>query len=139
MDLSEAFSRLLTALPTVGAHFLIAFATWALAVAVILRFTPADEIRLIRAGNAAAAVWAGGTLIAMALPIAAAMRYSDSIAEVVIWSALAALVQIGAYVAACAVAGKTKEKLERGDMASAVFVASLQIALAIISAAALSG
>jgi putative membrane protein len=139
MELFDAFGRMLGAVPTVAAHFLVALATWALAVAIMLRFTPADEIKLIRAGNAAAAVWAGGTVIAMALPIAAAMKYSGGTAEVAAWSALAAAVQLIAYLVACRVTGKTREKLEGGDMASALFVAAIQLAVALITAAALSG
>ena len=75
--------RLIAASPTVAAHFLIALATWLLAVVLMLKLTPADEIRLIRAGNTAAAVWGGGTVIAMAIPIAAAMKYSGTTAEVI--------------------------------------------------------
>jgi putative membrane protein len=139
MELMEAINRLIAAAPTVATHFLIALATWLLAVAVMLRLTPADEIRLIRAGNTAAAIWGGGTVVAMAIPIAAAMKYSGTTAEVVVWSLLAALVQLIAYFIACRIAGKTQEKLESGDMASAVFVAATQIAIALITAAALSG
>ena len=139
MDLMEAVNRLIAASPTFAAHFLIALTTWLLAVAVMLRLTPADEIKLIRAGNVAAAVWAGGTGIAMAIPIASAMRFSGTTAEVVVWSLLAAIIQLVAYYAACRIAGKTQQKLESGDMASAVFVAAIQIAIALITAAALSG
>jgi len=139
MDMFGAFNHLLATLPTVAAHFFIALATWALAVGVVLRVTPADEIALIRAGNVAAATWAGGTFIALALPIAAAMKYSGTTTEVVAWSGLAAIVQIVTYGVACWLAGKTREKLERGDMASALAVATTQIAVALITAAALSG
>lgn len=139
MELFDAFGRMFGALPTVAAHFLVALTTWVLAVAIMLRVTPADEIKLIRAGNAAAGVWAGGTVIAMALPIAAAMKYSGGTAEVAAWSALAAAIQLLAYLVACRVTGKTREKLESGDMASALFVAAIQLAVALITAAALSG
>jgi putative membrane protein len=135
----DSLAHLLSSLPTVAAHFLIAVATWAVAALVLIRLTPADEIKLIRAGNLAAAIWTGGTLIALALPIAAAMRYSHGTAEVAVWSLLAALVQVVTYVAAAILAGKTRERLEQGDLASATMVAATQIAVALITAAALSG
>lgn len=135
----DSFAHLLSSLPTVAAHFLIAIATWAVVALLLIRLTPADEIKLIRAGNLAAAIWTGGMLIALALPIAAAMRYSHGTAEVAAWSLFAALVQVVTYVAAAALAGKTRERLEQGDLASATMVAATQIAVALITAAALSG
>ena len=135
----DSFAHLLSSIPTVAAHFLIAIATWAIVALLLIRLTPADEIKLIRAGNLAAAIWTGGMLIALALPIAAAMRYSHGIAEVATWSLFAALVQAVTYVAAAALAGKTRERLEQGDLASATMVAATQIAVALITAAALSG
>ncbi len=135
----DSFAHLLSSLPTVAAHFLIAIATWAVVALLLIRLTPADEIKLIRAGNLAAAIWTGGMLIALALPIAAAMRYSHGMAEVAAWSLFAALVQVVTYVAAAALAGKTRERLEQGDLASATMVAATQIAVALITAAALSG
>lgn len=135
----DAFTHLLSSIPTVATHFLVAVATWAVAGLVLIRLSPADEIKLVRTGNLAAAIWAGGMLIALAIPIAAAMRYSHGTAEVLAWSLLAALIQIVTYIAAALLAGKTKERLEQGDNASATMVAATQIAVALITAAALSG
>ena len=74
MGLGEAFGHLLTALPAFLAQFGIALATLVVAVAVVIRATPADELALVRAGNLAAAVWTAGTVVAMAMPIAAGLE-----------------------------------------------------------------
>ncbi len=139
MELTEPLARLATALPVFATHLAIALATLLLAFAIVLRATPADELKLIREGNVAAAVWAGGTIIALALPIAAAMRYSGGTAEVVVWSAIAMALQLGTYLVTCLLVGKTRQKLESGDMASAIMVAATQIGVGIVNAAALSG
>ena len=75
----------------------------------------------------------------MAIPISAAMKYSAYATEVVAWSLLAAVIQIVTYLIACAITGQTKERLEQGDYAAAIMVAAAQIAVALITAAALSG
>jgi len=138
MSVVDAFQHLLSALPVFAAQFGVALATLLLAVALVLRVTPADELKLVRAGNLAAAVWTAGTVIAMAMPISAALRFSNSTGEVAVWGALAAAIQIVTYFAAAAFVGKTRQTLERGELPSALLVAAIQIGVAFVNAAALS-
>ena len=138
MGLGETSGHLLTALPAFLAQFGIALATLVVAVAVVIRATPADELALVRAGNLAAAVWTAGTVVAMAMPIAAALRFSATTAEVAVWGGLAALIQIVTYFCAAAVVGKTRATLEAGELPSALLVASIQVGVAFVTAAALS-
>jgi len=129
---------LLHALPVFLAHFGVALATLIVALAVVLHATPAAEVRLIREGNLAAAVWAAGTTVAMAMPIGAALRFSHTTTEVAVWGALAAIIQIGAYYAAAALFGKTRASVEAGELPSAVAVVGVQLGVAFINTAALS-
>lgn len=138
MGLLDAFGHLLSALPVFLAQFGIALATLVVAVALVLRVTPADELKLVRQGNLAAAVWAAGTVIAMAMPISAALRFSHTTGEVAVWGALAALIQIATYFAAAALVGKTRQTLEAGELPSALMVVGIQIGVAFVNAAALS-
>lgn len=138
MGLVEAFGHLLTALPIFLAQFGVALATLAVAVWVVLRVTPANELRLVREGNLAAAVWTAGTVIAMAMPISAALRFSHTTGEVAVWGALAAVIQIATYFAAAALVGKTRQTLEAGELPSALLVVAIQIGVAFVNAAALS-
>jgi len=135
MDLIES---LLHALPVFLAQFGIALATLIVALVVVLHATPAAEVRLIREGNLAAAVWAAGTTVAMAMPIGAAMRFSHTTGEVAVWGALAAIIQIAAYYAAAALFGKSRASVEAGELASAVAVVGAQLGVAFINTAALS-
>jgi putative membrane protein len=138
MGLLDAFTHLLTALPIFIAQFGVALATLVLAVWLVLRVTPADELKLVRQGNLAAAVWTTGTVIAMAMPISAALRFSHSTGEVAVWGALAALIQIATYFAAAAIVGKTRQTLEAGELPSALMVVGMQLGVAFVNAAALS-
>ena len=137
--MNDVIQPLLHALPVFFAHFGVALATLVVAVAIVLKATPAAEIRLIRAGNLAAAVWSAGTVVAMAMPIAAAMQFSHTAGEVAVWAALAAIIQIATYYAAAAIVGKTRATLEAGELPPAVAVVGIQLGVAFINAAALSG
>ena len=114
------------ALPVFLAQFGVALATLIVAVTLVLRVTPANELQLVREGNLAAAVWATGTVIAMAMPISAALRFSHTTGEVAAWGGLAALIQIGTYFAAAAVVGKTRQTLEAGEVPSALLVVGIR-------------
>lgn len=138
MGLLEALRHLLSALPLFAAQFGVALGTLVVAVALVLRVTPAHELRLVREGNLAAAVWTAGTVLAMAMPIAAALRFSHSTAEVAVWGVLAALIQIATYFIAAGLVGKTRATLERGELPSALLVVAMQIGVAFVNAAALS-
>lgn len=134
----DVIDSLLTALPVFLAQFAVALATLLIALAVVLHATPAAEVRLIREGNLAAAIWSAGTTVAMAMPIGAALRFSHTTAEVAVWAALAALIQIAAYYAASALFGKTRASVEAGELPSAVAVVGAQLGVAFINTAALS-
>ena len=134
----DVIAPMLHALPVFFAQLAVALATLVIAVALVLKATPAAEIRLIREGNLAAAVWSAGTIVAMAIPIGAAMRFSHTTGEVAVWAALAAAIQIASYYAAAALFGKTRANLEAGELAPAVAVVGLQLGVAFINAAALS-
>lgn len=138
MGLIEAFDHLLGALPLFLAQFGVALATLLIAVALVLKVTPAEELKLIRQGNLAASIWAAGTVIAMAMPISAALRFSHTTGEVAAWGALAAVIQIVTYFAAAAIVGKTRQTLEAGEVPSALMVVAIQIGVAFVNAAALS-
>ena len=74
------------------------------AMAVLFSFTyllttPARELHLIKQGNVACALSFGGALVGFCLALASAMTHSLNILDFILWSAGAAVVQIGAYFA----------------------------------------
>ena len=66
---------------------------------VYLNVTPYGEITLIRQGNTAAAISLSGALIGFAMPVANVIAHSDTLIDLAAWGAVAALVQILAYLA----------------------------------------
>lgn len=75
----------LATLPGFITHFLAGLVLLGGAVFVHVRVTPHDEEGLIRAGNAAAAVALGGTILGFALPLASAIAHSANLLDAAVW------------------------------------------------------
>jgi putative membrane protein len=75
----------LATLPGFITHFLAGLVLLGGAVFVHVRVTPHDEVGLIRAGNAAAAVALGGTILGFALPLASAIAHSANLLDAAVW------------------------------------------------------
>jgi putative membrane protein len=115
-----------------GLGFLAAF------LAAYTLVLPLREWRLIREGNVAAAVVLGGSLIGFTLPLAEAVRQSSQFSEMILWSAIALIVQLLAFFALRLLRRDAAAAIERGDMAEAVLLASASIALGLLCAASLA-
>ena len=91
--------KVLVSLPAFFAYFAVAIALIAAFLLVYLNVTPYGEITLIRQGNTAAAISLSGALIGFAMPVANVIAHSDTLIDLAAWGAVAALVQILAYLA----------------------------------------
>ncbi|MGE4278459.1 MAG: DUF350 domain-containing protein [Magnetospirillum sp.] len=110
----------------------------ALVVAAYMLVTPYHEVRLIRAGNRAAACALGGTLVGLALTIGSAVAHSLSLLDMAVWSALAGVTQMVAYAAAAFLLPGLKTRITEDDLAHGLFLGSLSIAVGLLNAAALT-
>lgn len=123
--------------------FLIAFGL-ALVFLIVFQLiyqatTPQDERKLIGEGNAAAAVTFGGAIIGFALPVASALGQTTSIAEFAAWAALAGVVQIvAALVIRMLVIKDVHHRIERGEVATGIYLAAVAIAIGLINAASMT-
>jgi putative membrane protein len=101
--------------------------------------TPHDEGALIRAGNPAAAVALGGALVGYVLPLASALAHTASLPEFVAWAILAGVIQIATFWIVRRVAmPDVSARIERGDMAAALYLLSISIAVGILNAACMT-
>jgi putative membrane protein len=132
----EAFS-------TGALQFLIAFGAaclFTLAFKMIYQWTtPYDERRLIREGNAAAAVALGGALIGYALPVASALSQAHSLAEFAAWAVLAGIIQILVFlIVRRLVVADVGDRIARGEVAVAIYLAAVSISVGLINAASMT-
>ena len=130
----------LATLPGFLTHFITGLALLAGAIFIYMRITPHAELALIRRGNAAAATGLAGAMLGFAIPIAASVAQSANLLDAAVWSVVALVAQLGAFVAATMLIGKGWRAAieERGEMAPAVIKAALAIAVGLINAACLA-
>ncbi len=137
--MDAVLQSLIAGLPQLVLQFLAAAGVYAAGIAVYTRLTPYHELDLVRGGNIAAAITLSGALVGLALPIGATLARSLSVADILIWGAVATVVQAAAFGAASLLLRELPARVERGDIAAALVVASVQIAVGIINAGAMSG
>lgn len=130
----------LATLPGFITHFLAGLVLLGGAVFVHVRVTPHDEEGLIRAGNAAAAVALGGTILGFALPLASAIAHSANLLDAAVWGIVALLAQLGAWFAVARFLGSARASAmdEDGAMARAVIKAAVAVAVGALNAGAMS-
>lgn len=123
--------------------FLVAFAAAGLfTVAFKLIYqaiTPYKEGELIRQGNAAAAIVLGGALLGYVLPLASALANTVSLAEFAAWAALAGVIQIVTFtIVRTLVMRDMSARIERGEIAAALYLLSISLAVGVLNAACMT-
>jgi putative membrane protein len=129
----------LATLPGFLLYFVTGVVLLAIAMFVYMRVTPHDELGMIRAGNAGAAIAMGGATLGFAMPIASSFAHSLNIVDAAVWSLVAMAVQIGVFfVVSRLLGGAWQAAMERGEVAGATLKASVAIAVGLLNAACLS-
>ena len=77
-------------------------------------------------------------MIGLAIPLAATLASSVSIADILVWGAVSALLQAAAFGAANLALRDLPARVERGDTAAAAIAAATQIAVGILNAGAMA-
>jgi putative membrane protein len=126
-----------------AAAFIVAFAAagaFTVAFKLIYQWvTPYHERSLIRSGNMAAAISLGGALIGYVLPLASALSNTVSLPEFAAWALLAGVIQILVFVAMSRLAFRNlAQRIEDGETAAAVYLASISICVGLLNAACMT-
>ena len=136
--MDAVLQSLLSGFPIFLLHFLITLAMLALGVVIYVWITPHREMRLIRDGNCAAAISFSGAILGMALPLAFCMAASFTVYEILIWGAVILVIQLLAFKATDLLLRDLSRRIENGEIASAVVLAAIKLAVAAINAAAVA-
>jgi putative membrane protein len=137
--MGAVIDSLVAGMPVMVTHFLAAIAILVIGIAVYNAITPFHELKLIREGNAAAGVSAAGATAGLALPIAGALLGSVNLYDLLIWGTVALIVQLLAFVVVAVLVRRLVEAITRGEMASALLLAGVQVSVGLINAAAMRG
>lgn len=129
-------SLYLSTLPT----FLTWFSTGAGLLAVFgviyLQVTPWAELRLIRAGNNAAAMSFAGALMGYAIVLGSVLSHATSRGDLVAWGLVGLFVQVLAfYVARLLLGSGLKERMEAGQLSSGIMLAVISLVAGVLNAA----
>ncbi|GJE56776.1 MULTISPECIES: DUF350 domain-containing protein [Methylobacterium] len=130
--------HVISGLPAFLAYFAAALVLVALYLAVYLTATAHREVALIRAGNVAAALSLGGSLVGYALPLSVAIRNAQSILDCLVWGLVALVVQILIYWLMRIVLPDLSRRIEDNETAAAILLGSASLAGGIVNAAAMS-
>jgi putative membrane protein len=136
----EALSISLNKAAVLGfvSYILGAAVLFALFQFIYTRITPHKEFELIRSGNVAAAIALGGALIGFAIPASNVIAYSISLLDFVVWSLIAAVVQLLAFLVTSLVLKGTSERIKKGEIAAGVYVAAVAISVGMLNAACMT-
>lgn len=128
-------------LPAGLPDFLLYFATClGLLAAFLALYTlalPGDEWGQIRQGNVAAGIVLGSAMIGFCLPMASAVIHSSGLADMIVWAAIALVVQFAAVAAMRLVRRGATHSIVEGNVAEATLHGAGALALGLLSAACL--
>ena len=105
---------------------------------VYTKFTPYDELELIRKGNRAAAWSLGGALIGFCLTLASSILHNDTLAVFLAWAAGGMLVQLGVYVLIAHTVARVDQAIIDDNEAMGSLLGGISVAVGILNAACMS-
>ena len=101
---------------------------------IYARATPYREFALIEHDNSAVALVLAGAVMGFTIPLAAAIYFTRSLVEMIVWGAITGVVQLLVLL----LLRKQARRVEEGHMASAIMVASFSVAIGLLNAVSIS-
>ena len=105
---------------------------------IYTKITPWDEVVLIRAGNNAAALSLGGTLIGFSLTLASALSHTASYVDFLMWGALAMVVQVLVFYVTTLLLKMSQDQIEADNAAFGGLLGAISISIGLINAGSIS-
>jgi putative membrane protein len=109
----------------------------AVGVMIYVRLTPFHERELVAGGNAAAGTVLAGSILALAIPLAAMLATSGTLLDVLVWGIVALILQLLTLGVVALAMRNLRGLIEGGNVAAAITLAGAQIAVALLNAAAM--
>ncbi len=103
-----------------------------------VKITPYNELKLIKDGNAAAALSLSGALLGFTFPLAASIVQAAHPWDMMLWALIAALVQLLVYVAVRYSLVNVTRRIPDGQIASGIVLGAVSVSAGILNAACMS-
>ncbi len=126
-------------LPVLVLQMAITLALLGAGIACYMAVTPFHEMRLVRAGNAAAGIVLMGAIVALAIPLAATLGSSLVTLDILLWGIVAVVLQLLAFLLTTLLFRGLRGMIEAGNIAAACVTVGIQLAVALINAGAMAG
>lgn len=126
-------------LPVMALHLAVAFALLIVGTVLYMWMTPYEDIKLVRAGNTAAATALGGLLLGLGIPIAGAMAGSINWMDLLLWGAIAIVIQMAVFKVMDLVLRDLPRRISEGEVGAAIVLSAAKVAVGAITAAAMVG
>jgi len=107
-------------------------------IIIYIIITPHAEIKLIRENNSSAAVAFSGSLMGFSLPIAIIIAHSSTLISCLVWGIIALLTQIFVFFIARLLIPEMPKKIEKGELASGIWLGMASLIGGIINAACMT-
>ncbi len=137
--MSAILDALGTGLPVLVLQFATTFALMCVGAAAYMALTPFHERDLVAAGNSAAGVVVAGTLVALAIPLAATLATSTHTLDILLWGVVALVIQLATFRLAAMFIPGLQGMIEQGNVAAACVLTGIQISVALLNAGAMAG
>ena len=115
-------------------HFVTAVVLLLVFVSIYVRVTPYRDFELIAHDNNAVALTLAGAVLGFTFPLVAAIYYTKSLPEMIVWAAITCVVQLVVFVAL----RRQARRIEEGHLSSAIMVASFSVAIGLLNAVCIS-
>lgn len=107
-------------------------------LALYLQITPYAELKLIKAGNTAAALSLSGALLGFTLPLASAVYNSVHPWDMMLWGAVAAAVQLVVYIVVRFTLIDVTRHIPEGQVGAGILLGAISLAAGILNAACMT-
>jgi putative membrane protein len=126
-------------LPVLLPQFLATLVLLALGGLCYRAITPFKERQLVAEGNLAGGVVYAGSIVALAIPLAATLATSAVLLDVVLWGVVALILQLLGFAVATLLLRDLRRMIEAGNVAAALALVGIQVAIALLNAGAMAG
>ena len=134
----EIIGASLDGFPWFLAYLATAVALTLVYVVIYTWATPHDEIKLIRENNLAASLAFAGSLLGFCMPLASAIAHSAALVDFIVWGGIAIVVQIAIFFLVRLPIPKISERIEKGEMASGLWLGAASLAGGLLNAASMT-
>lgn len=125
--------------PVLILHFAVTLSILIAGVIIYEWITPYPELQLVREGNNAAAIALSGAILSLAIPLASSMAVSVSVLDILVWGGVTLIILLIVYRLIDFLLKDLPTRIENGEIGAAILLSSVKLAVAAITAAAVSG